>query len=225
MDFSDYELVYVASLSNESSACFPFILEKAKRSDAFVVSNPGVRQIATRPEELLQNLPLIDLLALNRDEAAALIPHVLSRGEGRLPGKFDAGENPPRLLASGLHLAGFTMHLADAMAALTALGPKRVLVTDGSDGAYLSDGETLHYGPSVPVAPQGTAGAGDAFTSTVSAEIFRGANPRAALLAASINAASVVGTVDTQTGLLDQQSLKTKTAQDLKHYARKSWSL
>ena len=51
----------------------------------------------------------------------------------------------------------------------------------------------------------GTAGAGDAFNATFTAHIALGRKPEDALRAAAINAASVVGHVDTQTGLLSQR--------------------
>ncbi|MDA0339359.1 MAG: carbohydrate kinase family protein, partial [Proteobacteria bacterium] len=225
LSFEDFDMVYVASLSDESSECFPYILEKAQDAGAFVVSNPGVRQISTRPDELLNNLHRIDLLALNRDETAALIPHILRRGDARFSETFNLGDIPPSLLTEGLHIAGFTMGFADAMTTLCALGPKRVLVTDGSDGAYMSDGDTLFYGPTVPVTPKGSAGAGDSFTSTVAAEIFKGASPQAALLAGSINAASVVGAVDAQSGLLDTQHLANAVKSSQGTYSARSWPL
>jgi len=53
----------------------------------------------------------------------------------------------------------------------------------------------------------GTAGAGDAFNSTFTAFIGLGRPPQEALQAAAINAASVIGHVDTQTGLLKHEEM------------------
>lgn len=223
--FADYHLVYAASLSNESAACFPHLLARAKDAGAFVASNPGVRQIVARPGELLDSLRHVDLLAINRDEAAALVPHILRQGVLRSRHVFDAGRNPPRLLLNGLRMAGFSAGLPDVMAALRELGAARVLVTDGSDGAYLACGERLHYCPSCPADVRGTAGAGDAFTSTVAAQLCAGQPPEQALLAASINAASVVADVDTQTGLLGQATLTAETARLAPAHAMKAWTL
>ncbi|MFN3230903.1 MAG: carbohydrate kinase family protein [Alphaproteobacteria bacterium] len=222
VDFSGYDLVYAASLSNESASCFPAILEKARAAGAFAVSNPGVRQIAARPAELLESLHCVDLLALNSAEAAALIPHLLQRGGLRVQHVFEAEDGAPELLVDGLRSATFRVGLPDVMSGLNDLGPGHVMVTDGANGAYLLNDNTLHYCPTRPAEVRGTAGAGDAFTSTVAAQIVAGSSAGQALMAASMNAASVVSHVDTQTGLLRADELATVTKAEL---ATQSWPL
>ncbi len=64
--------------------------------------------------------------------------------------------------------------------------------------------------PSVTVA--GTAGAGDAFSATFAARIASSASAEDAIIATAINAASVIGHLDTQTGLLRQQDLDSRIA-------------
>ncbi|MEO0631713.1 MAG: carbohydrate kinase family protein, partial [Planctomycetota bacterium] len=51
------------------------------------------------------------------------------------------------------------------------------------------------------------AGAGDAFAATLTARLAEGAEVTDALVAATCNAASVIGHVDTQSGLLGAQAL------------------
>ena len=58
----------------------------------------------------------------------------------------------------------------------------------------------------------GTAGAGDAFSATFSARIAESAPAEDAIIAAAINAASVIGYLDTQSGLLRQQDLNKRIA-------------
>ncbi|MEO1276344.1 MAG: carbohydrate kinase family protein, partial [Pseudomonadota bacterium] len=58
----------------------------------------------------------------------------------------------------------------------------------------------------------GTAGAGDAFTSTLGAALAEGLPAADAMLEASANAASVVSAVDTTTGLLTREALDTRLA-------------
>ena len=58
----------------------------------------------------------------------------------------------------------------------------------------------------------GTAGAGDAFNSTFAASIACSASSQDAMLTAAANAASVIGHLDTQTGLLRHEALKASVA-------------
>ena len=100
------------------------------------------------------------------------------------------------------------MGLAEVMRRLQSIGPRRILVTDGKKGAYLLDGDRLYFVGSSDVEPKGTAGAGDAFVSTLSACLAQGWEPASALQASTLNSASVVQHVDTQTGLLTGEELE-----------------
>jgi sugar/nucleoside kinase (ribokinase family) len=66
----------------------------------------------------------------------------------------------------------------------------------------------MMYCPALKVQVAGTAGAGDAFTSTFATFIALGREPEAALRAGTVNAASVVSYVDTQTGLLPRAEIE-----------------
>ena len=87
------------------------------------------------------------------------------------------------------------------------MGPRYVIVTDGRHGAFLGTRDAIHFCPVVEAKVTGTAGAGDAFNATFTAYIALGLKPEDAMRAAAINAASVVGHVDTQTGLLSQEAI------------------
>lgn len=93
---------------------------------------------------------------------------------------------------------------------LHALGPKIVVISDGHDGAYASDGAKRFKMPIYPdpKPPFERTGAGDAFTSTFVAAIMRGADIEQALLWAPINSMSVVQKVGAQAGLLTQAQLE-----------------
>jgi len=71
----------------------------------------------------------------------------------------------------------------------------------------------------------GTAGAGDAFTSTFGSFIAFGSKPEDALRAATVNAASVVGYVDTQTGLLPRAEIESKAAAKANEMPVRRWNL
>ena len=87
----------------------------------------------------------IDLLALNRDEAAA------AAGLQSL-----SGDEPPGPIVEA------------ALLKLTAINPAlQVTVTAGDQGSWSWDGNNLAYFPIFPVKPVSTAGAGDAFLAGI----------------------------------------------------------
>jgi sugar/nucleoside kinase (ribokinase family) len=208
--FQDLDLVYVAPLSSASAGCFPDIVARAKAGGAMVATNPGIRQITSRTAELVEALAHVDLLSINRVEAEALVPGFAHGGEGAI--RVPPPDAPP-LLKRGLSFGGFDMGLLRFLGAVRAAGPKWVVVTDGSQGAYLASPEGVVWRPSLPITAQGTAGAGDAYSSTLAAALAEGAAPEEAMLQAALNAASVVGAVDTTSGLLTREQLAARRSE------------
>lgn len=209
------DLVYIANLSNKSADCFPALVEKAKRNKAIIATNPGVRQLSARGRVFLDCLRSIDILALNRSEADILVPNLIAEfGEGGPALSPIEGQQLPHLAVRGLMGGGFEMGLVTFLRALNQLGPRHVLLTDGSHGAFVATEHEILYCPAQPVAHvAGTAGAGDSFTATFAAYLALGRPPADALQAATINAASVVTYVDTQTGLLQRSEIDHELAQ------------
>lgn len=205
--FEGLDFVHVAGLSNKSADCFPAVVSRAKAGGAFVSANPGIRQLASRRESFLASLAEIDLLTLNRVEAESLVPALspLSKARPRIP-----QPDWPSLARRGLVTAGFDMGLVEYCETLHAKGPRHVAVTDGTEGAYLSVEGRLYHMPSVPVIAAGTAGAGDAFVSTLGARLVQGLDPEDALADAALNAAAVVEQTDTLSGLLAASDLEAR---------------
>lgn len=79
--------------------------------------------------------------------------------------------------------------------------------------------------PALKVQVAGTAGAGDAFTSTFATFVAFGSEPEHALHAATVNAASVVSYVDTQTGLLPRAEIEKRLAARAKEMPVQRWEL
>lgn len=92
---------------------------------------------------------------------------------------------------------------------LHALGPKIVVVTDGPDGAYASDGPNRFKMPLYPdpAPPIDRTGAGDAFASTFVAALAKGLSLEDALRWAPINSMSVCQAVGAQAGLVSERKL------------------
>ncbi len=96
------------------------------------------------------------------------------------------------------------------MTKLAELGPKLVVVTDGTNGAYAYDGTRFLRVPMYPDTrgPFERTGAGDAFASTVVAALALGKPLDEALLWGPINSMSVVQEVGAQKGLLSREALE-----------------
>lgn len=141
---------------------------------------PGTLQIARGARALDRLLRRSGLVVCNREEAASLV--------GSPP------EEAPAVLLDRM----------------LRLGPARVVVTDGSAGAYGTDGNRYLE---VPVFPDDApvidrTGAGDAFAATLVAAVASGRTLSEAMARAPINSMRVVQEVGTQAGLLDRDELE-----------------
>lgn len=213
-DAFDQNIVYVSSLSNEAADAFPDFVQRAKAQGALVAANPRVRQLSSRGNAFQDTLKRLDILAINRVEAGTLVPLLAaSFGAKGPPTSLHTGEKPPRLFTIGLSGGGHDMSLAPFCKAITRLGPRFVVITDGRHGAYLATPSKILYCTAIEANVVGTAGAGDAFNATFVAAIALGRSPDHALRMASANAAAVVGYADTQTGLLSIASIESRLSE------------
>lgn len=204
--FDGRDLIYITNLSNRSADCFPEIVRLAKVAGAFVAANPGIRQLTSRSGAFMKCLPSIDFLAVNRKEAEAMVPTLVASVDGP---DDPAPSDPslPRLWRVGLEFGGFSLGLSSFLGRMRSLGVGSVAVTDGSQGAYLANDQGVFFCPAADVEVQGTAGAGDAFSSTLCASLAEGFSPADALIRATLNASSVVGAIDAQSGLCTRERL------------------
>jgi ribokinase len=99
--------------------------------------------------------------------------------------------------------------LSEILQSLHRIGPRTVVVTDGPEGAYASDGSCRYRVPAYPdpSPPTERTGAGDAFASALIAGLVKGLPLPEALAWAPVNAMSVVQDVGSQTGLLSEAEL------------------
>jgi sugar/nucleoside kinase (ribokinase family) len=94
-----------------------------------------------------------------------------------------------------------------------ALGPKIVIITDGINGAFASDGTESYFMPVYPHDPYERTGAGDAFASTVSVAMLSGKTLEESLTWGPVNSMSVVQFVGAQKGLLTTAQLEKYIAE------------
>ena len=98
----------------------------------------------------------------------------------------------------------------DLLNHLHDIGPHIVVITDGPDGAYASDGSNRYKMPPYPdvAPPYERTGAGDAFASTLVAALIKGNTIEGALQLAPINSMSVVQKIGSLAGLLTEPELE-----------------
>jgi len=115
--------------------------------------------------------------------------------------------------------------LADLLESLHRLGPRIVVVTDGPEGAYASDGAQRYRVPAYPdpSPPIERTGAGDAFSSALVGALVKGLPLQTALAWAPVNAMSVVQQVGSQTGLLSESELRKFLDDAPEAYAVTTW--
>jgi sugar/nucleoside kinase (ribokinase family) len=90
-----------------------------------------------------------------------------------------------------------------ALKILSSAGVKNVCITDGKRGATATDGKKTWHCPVLPdVKVVDTTGAGDAFGTAVTWALLTGLSLPEALIAGTLNGASVVGSIGAQAGLL-----------------------
>lgn len=217
-DVAGFDLVYVSTLSDQSSEQYPPLVSRASAAGAFIAANPGIRQLTKRGSTLMPILDKIDVLGLNTVEALTLTRNLpaSSLKSAALEAEkisLDIPEDGPPLLVHGFTSDLGTVPFLDYVMAIRSHGARGVLVTDGANGAYLAFKETLYYCPTLKADVKGTAGAGDSFTATLATLLASGEDPAYALQAAAVNASSVVSFVDTQTGLLDRQTIDARIAE------------
>ncbi len=115
--------------------------------------------------------------------------------------------------------------LAEILESLHRLGPSTVVVTDGPEGAYASDGSLRYRVPSYPdpAPPTERTGAGDAFSSALVAALVKGLPLDTAMAWAPVNAMSVVQEVGSQTGLLGEREVRKHLEAAPASYAVTTW--
>lgn len=101
------------------------------------------------------------------------------------------------------------------LAMMRDLGPEIVVITDGPKGAYSCDGNDMLFMPAYPdpKPPYERTGAGDAFSSTVTAALALGTDLKEALRWGPVNSMSVVQKVGAQAGLLTTEEIEKYLAQ------------
>jgi len=140
--------------------------------------NPGSRQIKAGVNEILDILKLTEVLFVNREEAEKLTNFGQSLGKEK-----------------------------EILQALSNLGVKIPIITDGVKGSFAFDGNKFIKSGVLPVDAYERTGAGDAFGSGTLSGIIKGRTLEEALLWGTSNSASVIGYTGPQRGLIKENEM------------------
>ena len=97
----------------------------------------------------------------------------------------------------------------ELLMALSGLGPKIAVITDGGNGSFVFDGNRFLHCGILPVDAYERTGAGDAFGSGFLSAIIKGSTLEEALIWGTVNSASVIGYTGAQRGLLTEDDMST----------------
>lgn len=101
--------------------------------------------------------------------------------------------------------------IEQALKILSAAGVKNVCITDGKNGTLATDGVKTYHCPIQPnVNVVDTTGAGDAFGAGATWALATGESLPISLRAGTLNAASVVGAIGAQAGLLTEHQMRDR---------------
>lgn len=168
--------VYLTSMGESFRPFFIHMADWIRKSPQIKLAfNPGSWQMRANFEDIKDIISLTYLIFVNREEAEKLTGLGESSGKER-----------------------------ELLIALSKLGPKISVITDGSKGSFAYDnvnGKFFKVGV-LPVDAYERTGAGDAFGSGMLAALIHGKAIEEALIWGTCNSASVIGYTGSQRGLL-----------------------
>ncbi|MED7818610.1 MULTISPECIES: carbohydrate kinase family protein [unclassified Francisella] len=203
----DSDFIYITSLSKSSAARLPEIVKLASENNTKVAINPGSSQLSVGESFIKDSMFGIDILVLNYQEAQKLMLSLLSSDDKEVT------ESKDRL--DTLHdedrsdFLNATFRLKDFFRICLDLGVRLIMVTDGANGIYAATKDKIYHSESLHIKNVvNTLGAGDAFSSTFCANIYKGNSIEDSIKFALINASHVIQYSDAKSGLQTSESLE-----------------
>jgi len=102
-----------------------------------------------------------------------------------------------------------------ALHVLVSAGAGNVCITDGRHGTVAADRKHTYRCPALPIPVVETTGAGDAFGTGALWALLKGCSLQEALVAGTLNSASVIGAIGAQAGLLTETQMRERMDQHL----------
>lgn len=169
----------VSSLTGKWTKQADQIVKYVKKNKTGLILLPSTSQIRDDFADFKRLLKMAKILILNRNEALELMTK-----SGKKAGNIN-------YVINYLH----------------ELGPEIVCITDGTGGAWASDGKILLHEPIKKVKAVDCTGAGDAFAAGFLGFYLKGGDLKTSLRAGIINSASVVQSIGTTRGLLMKKDI------------------
>lgn len=171
--------VYLTSMGETFRPFYNHVTDWLKKNSSIKLAfNPGSRQLRAGVENLLEVMKLTHMIYVNRKEAEMLTKTEDSFGKDK-----------------------------ELLIALSKLGPKMCVITDGGNGSFVYDGKRFLKTGILPVDAYERTGAGDSFGSGFISAIIKGKSLEEALIWGTVNSASVIGYIGPQKGLLHDSEM------------------
>lgn len=205
------DYLYVTSLRGDFETLESFF-KKAKKLDTKIMFNPGKLELK-KPQELTKLLKYVDILLVNKVEAAEIVPgkilvELLSRLINYVPTVIITDGNSGAVAATNID------NLSKALNSNTA-----DISSDKVDSPNIKEAYLFGIYEDVPV--KDTTGAGDAFGSGFLAHLAAGHSFKQSLIFGNANSTSVITKFGAKAGLLTgEEDLHPMPIQKIKELER-----
>ncbi len=197
--------IFLNHLSEKNTKIPQLILKVLKKNPNIKLAwNPGLEQLKMGAKKCKGLLSQTEVLILNKEEASLFAKKPYQIAETRKWNRHMPTRLKKRILP---HYAD---DVSEIIVDLLNTGLKKVVITDGRNGAQASDGKWLYFCPAITSKRVDTLGAGDAFGSGFVGGLIRHEDLKIALKYGTLNANSVVHVCGAQNGLLTLNKINEK---------------
>ncbi|MCK4588541.1 carbohydrate kinase family protein [Candidatus Woesebacteria bacterium] len=171
--------IYLTSMGDSFRPFYNHLVDWLKKNQNVKLAfNPGSRQLRAGLEAIKDVLQITHIVYVNRKEAEGLTG-------------MEGSQNKEKELLN----------------ALSGLGPKMSIITDGANGSFIFDGQRYLKAGVLPIDAFERTGAGDSFGVGCLSALIKGKTFEEALLWGTANSASVIGYTGPQKGLLREEEM------------------
>ena len=180
-ELSACSFLYLTSTAESftKSDLFNEVSRYIEKNKSKLIFNPGTYQLKAGVRKYPHILEKCYLLIVNREEARKI-----------------------------LEIEKDDVNQKDLLSKLLLLGPKNVVITNGAEDSFATDGKSFFRAGIFPVQLVEKTGAGDAYASGVVAGLFYKLSLAESMIWGTINASHAIQFVGTQSGLLAKDDLE-----------------